>query len=315
MIKIYNFDNLISSGVGYGGHGGSKKGIIFENERWFLKYPKSTKSMRDVAFSYTTTLISEYIGSHIYLSVGIDTHKTKIGIANGKVVVACKDFLTPEEAIFDYNSIKNEYDEKTENILESISSSILDNTSNNLEEIMVVMENNPYFKKVPELKDRFWDMFIIDALINNNDRNEGNWGLIVNRQTGNLKIAPVYDNGAAFYNKADNQKIESILNNPTKLKQSAYDSDISIFRFNDKKINPLKFIESKMNDDCNKAIIRIAPQINLEQIKNIINEITETYGEYKIISKEQKELYYKVLELRYESVLLPIYNELKQTTY
>lgn len=43
MIEIENFNFLNSSGISYGGHGGSKKGIIIEDERWFLKYPKSIK--------------------------------------------------------------------------------------------------------------------------------------------------------------------------------------------------------------------------------------------------------------------------------
>ena len=47
MIKIENFDTLEPSGISYGGHGGSKRGIIINGERWFLKYPKSTKSMYD----------------------------------------------------------------------------------------------------------------------------------------------------------------------------------------------------------------------------------------------------------------------------
>ena len=33
MIRIENFDLLIPSGISYGGPGGSKKGIIIDNER------------------------------------------------------------------------------------------------------------------------------------------------------------------------------------------------------------------------------------------------------------------------------------------
>lgn len=36
------------------------------------------------------------------------------------------------------------------------------------------MEHNPLFIKMSELENRFWDMFIVDALIGNNDRNNGN---------------------------------------------------------------------------------------------------------------------------------------------
>ena len=63
---------------------------------------------------------------------------------------------------------------------------------------------------VPELKERFWDMFIVDELISNNDRNDGNWGLVLDRETRKLRISPVFDNGASFYNKSDDDKICSI---------------------------------------------------------------------------------------------------------
>lgn len=33
MIKIENFDLLKPSGISYGGHGGSKRGIIINNEK------------------------------------------------------------------------------------------------------------------------------------------------------------------------------------------------------------------------------------------------------------------------------------------
>ena len=309
MIKIENLDNVTSSGITYGGHGGSKKGIILNNERWFLKYPKSTKSLSGVLLSYSTTPLSEYLGSHIYSSLGIDTHETILVINDGKVVVACKDFLKSSEIILDYNSLKNDYDKNLEKELESLSSSS-DISDNDLDEIKLVMEKNKYFDKAKELKTRFWDMFIVDALISNNDRNEGNWGLILNKENGNLRLAPVYDNGASFYNKSDDIHIKNILDNEASFKQVAYESSVSIFSKNGKKINPLKYIESKLDKDCNDALIRIYPKIDLDKIKNIIDSIPEKYNDLHVMSKYQKELYYKVLEYRYNYVFKPTYEKL-----
>lgn len=310
MIKLEEFDNFNLSGISYGGHGGSKKGILINGEKWFLKYPKSTKSMNVEGLSYSTTPISEYLGSHIYESIGLNTHKTKLGIANGKVVVACKDFLSSKEVIFDYNSIKNEYDENIEKEIEKISSSSSIDSGNNLEEILIIMEKNSYFKSNIELKERFWDMFVIDAFIGNNDRNEGNWGLVVDRETKELRIAPVYDNGAAFFNKASDTKLNIIYNNEFKFKQSVYESAISIYRQEGKPINPLKFIESMVNKDCNEAILRIVPKINLLDIQAIFNELPEKYNKLPVLSKIQKDFYMKALKYKYEKVLLPIYNKL-----
>ena len=69
MIKVEKFDNVLESGITYGGRSGSKKGIILDGERWFLKYPKSTRSMKDIDVSYITSPISEYLGSQDRKSV------------------------------------------------------------------------------------------------------------------------------------------------------------------------------------------------------------------------------------------------------
>ena len=309
MIKIENFDNISNSGITYGGHSGSKKGIIYNNERWFLKYPKSTKSMNIKDLSYTTSPLSEYIGSHIYTLIGLKTHNTLLGIANDKVVVACKDFLDIKETILDYNSIKNDYNEKVEKELEKLSSS--SNNGTELEEIEIIMNNNYYFKKFPELKDRFWDMFIIDAFISNNDRNDNNWGLILNHDTMKLRVCPVYDNGAAFYNKTPTNKIVDILNDEHKIKQVFYDSAISSFLDKGKIVNPLKYIETMKNKDCNAALLRIFNKIDLKKIKEVFDNIPLEYNNIPIISNLQKEYYYKSLEYKYMNVLLPIYKKLE----
>lgn len=310
MIKIENFDSFLPSGISYGGHGGSKRGIIIDGERWFLKYPKSTKSMDVIGLSYSTTPLSEYIGSHIYQSIGLETHETKLGIANNKVVVACKDFLDTNEIIIDYNSIKNEYDEGVEKAIENLSSSSSIDSNNDIEEVFLIMDKNPYFKLYPELKQRFWDMFVIDAFINNNDRNEGNWGLVLNKDTQELRISPVFDNGAAFNNKSSDERLHSIYIDEFKFKQSVYENTVSIYQKDEKRINPLKFIKSMNNDECNKAILRIIPNINLNDIKNIFDEIPEEYNGLSVLSNIQKQFYLKTLQYKYDNILLPTYNKL-----
>ena len=309
MIKIQNFDNCPVTDKSYGGHSGSKMGILINNENYLLKFPKSTRSMNVSQISYTTSPLSEYLGSHIYESVGIDTHKTILGILDNKLVVACKDFLGNTEEIIDYNAIKNKYEENIEKYLEERHSSTFDK-NDDLNEIIFLMENNPYFKKVPELKIRFWDMFVIDALISNNDRNEANWGLIYNKETGSLRCAPVYDNGASFYNKNSSEKFLELLNDNDKFIQTAYDSAISIFKIDDKIINPLKYIENQNNKDCNEAVKRIFPKINKQNIKDIFNALPNYQDDILIISEEQKELYYKILEYRIDNILQKVYNNI-----
>ncbi len=309
MIDIVELDKYQDSKITYGGHSGSKKGLIINNERWLIKYPKSTISMQVEGLSYTTTPISEYLGSKIYSSIGIDTHEVILGKMDGKIVVGCKDFLSDTETIFDFNNLKNNYDEEQEKYIinnsSSKSSEIVD-----IETIEFIMDNNEKFVEVPELKMRFWDMFIIDAFISNNDRNEGNWGLVFDRKTLKYKVAPVYDNGASFYGKSDDIKLSNMYKDTFKFRQMAYESSVCIFRKNDKVINPLKFIESMENDDCNKAIIRLFKRIDMEKIKTIFDDVPLEYDGLVVLSEIQRKVYYEVLKFRYNEILKPIYERL-----
>lgn len=311
MIKLENFDLYETTNKGYGGHSGSKKGILINNEKYMLKYPKSTKSMDVVGLSYTTSPLSEYLGSNIYEIIGIDTHKTILGISNNKLVVACKDFLSITEEIIDFNAIKNNYNEETEKYLENRHSSDF-SKYDDLEDIIYIMNNNDYFKKVPQLQEMFWTMFIIDAFISNNDRNEANWGLIHNKENGKLKLSPVYDNGASFYSKSDDEKLISIINDEVKFKQMVYDSSVSSFTLNEKTLNPLKYIESMVNNDCNNILMKIVPKIDLNKIKEMFLEIPSEYNGIDVFSEIKKEVYYKVLEYRLENIFKPILNKLNR---
>ena len=309
MIK--NFNNLKESGIRYGGHAGNKLGVVIDGENWFLKFPKSTKDLlRKVDISYTTSPLSEYIGSHIYKSLGIPVHETILGIKDEKLVVACKDFRKNQidYRLDDYNSIKNDYVEGLEKKLESTSSS--NPHAINIDETIIIMNNNPLFNRVAGLKDRFWDMFIVDALIGNNDRNNGNWGVLINNDTKKTEIAPVFDNGASFGNNTDDLKIEKILSDKERFKNSAYLSRICAFSINDKIINPFKYIESLENDECNKALLRIVPKIDISKIYNIINDIPNEYEGIKVISDIRKKYYFECIKYRYENSLYKTYLEL-----
>ena len=49
----------------------------------------------DMQTSYVNNVLSEYIGSHIFQSIGIPTHETLLGVIRRdgeRLAVACKDF-------------------------------------------------------------------------------------------------------------------------------------------------------------------------------------------------------------------------------
>ena len=79
----------------------------------------------------------------------------------------------------------------------------------------------------------------------------------------------------------------------------------SLHDINDKKINYYEYISSLQNEDCNKALVKLFPKIDLEKINSIINDTP-------FISNIRKEFYKKILKLRYDEILKVNYNKLVQ---
>lgn len=311
-MNIINFDNCqISDKNGsYTGDAGSKEGIIYNDENWLIKYPKSTKRMNRIDTSYTTSSLSEFIGSHIYEILGYDVHKTLLGIRNNKLVVACKDFCINGKELREIRAIKNIYNEELSRKLEEQLHSINSNHYVDLQEILIHLENNPILSKIPNIKARFWDCVVIDGLINNNDRNNGNWGLLY--QNGNYELAPIYDNGASFSNKLSDNQIENIILSKEKLEQSALNTTTA-YSWNDH-VLLYKEILNLENAELKQSILKLTPIIEqkMPEIKNFMDGIPEEENNLSVLSKERKVFYWQSLELRFKEILLKRYMEIKK---
>ena len=290
---MIDFTNLPTKNKTYTGANGSKICVVYEGEAYMLKFP--TPPSRNKRMSYTNGCASEYIGCHIFESVGIPVQKTLLGnyTKNGKekIVVACKDFTSTGIVLQDFASLKN---------------TIIDSEHNGygteLSDIICAIEGqtaiNPY-----ELKEWFWNIFIVDALIGNWDRHNGNWGFLYNTVTDKLEIAPIYDCGSCLFPQADEVIMQSTLDNQDERNLRIYQIPLSGIKQNGDKINYHDFIYSLENADCNRALKRIQPKINLEKINQIIddtpyiNDLQKNF--YKIMLKERKE---KILDASLEKL-------------
>lgn len=67
------------------------------------------------------------------------------------------------------------------------------------------------------MTERFWDMFIVDALICNWDRHNGNWGFLYHAHTDQMELAPVFDCGSSLYPQADEKIMETVLTDEKEL--------------------------------------------------------------------------------------------------
>jgi hypothetical protein len=292
-MKIIDFNQYSENMRFYGGEAGQKLGIMYEGANWILKYPKSTRSLVNPKISYTTSPLSEYIGSKIYESIGIPVHKTVMGYRDGKIVVACRDFLGKGERLIEFRDIKNTYNEA---LFESGSSG----SGTILSEVLTVIETNSALKKLRGVRERFWDMFVIDAYIGNHDRNNTNWGIIT-CDDELVGLAPVYDNGGALYDKRDAATFGRRASDERALYIDAVNSSISAYIGDDgHHINPISYIVEKSNPHCNEALARFVDRCDQGEVDNIIASIPNEFGGYNIIGREQSEFYRKLLKVRYD---------------
>ena len=290
MIKMLdNFNNYeISKFKYYDGTNGNKICLLDDYGTKYMLKTSPLKNKNTKNKYYTNGCISEHIGCLIFKCLGFNTQDTKLGIytvdGKDKMCVLCKDFETDNKKLFKFAEIKNAIISSSENGFGVELSSVLEaiEEQNNI---------NPLI-----LKSFYFDMFIVDALLGNFDRHNGNWGLLLDDVNKTSEIAPIYDCGSCLYPALSDEEMKKILNDPKEIEARIYVFPNSILKINDKKINYFNYISSLVNKDCNEALKRIGNKIDLCKINKIIDEIEG-------ISDIRKEFYKTMLRLRKEKII------------
>lgn len=271
----------------YGGSNGSKRAIKLENGQiYMLKFPPSSKENKNI--SYTNSCISEYISCQIIKTMGIDVQDTILGTVTidgkEKIVVACKDFTQDGSKLYEFAMIKNGcintssngYGTELETVLEAIDEQTIYNPQN--------------------LKEYFWNLFIIDALLGNFDRHNGNWGFLVDEKNQRISIAPIFDCGSCLFPQLDDKTMEMYLHDEEEMEKRVYIFPNAALKENENKINYFEYISNLKNEDCNSALERIFPKIDMGKINEIIEQTP-------YISDIRKNFYKEILRQRYEKIL------------
>ena len=158
----------------YGGNAGRKicvKGP--DSEPWMLKFPERSERRGETAGDLPlrpSSPVREWLGSHVYASLGIPVHETVLGFREGKIVCACKDFTWPDLVLMDFHNLKNTLSNDWWDV--SFIRRPSDGRSLYLSDVLAgierVGERLPI--DVDEVRHRFWDMFVTDAFIGNGSR-------------------------------------------------------------------------------------------------------------------------------------------------
>lgn len=314
-MKIIDFNDCklsIKDGA-YGGNAGNKDGVIYNGEKWLIKYPKNLSQMIGDVASYSTSPLSEYLGSHIFEILGYNVHHTELGIRKNKLVVACKD-IENDSKLLEIRTIKNTYGEQIEELLtnnNNYSSSITHCT--NLEELLLHIDKNPILSKIENIKQFFFEQAIVDILIGNNDRNSGNWGILRSEDKPDC-ISPIFDNGACFSTKFPEHKIASILESAELTNNCC--NILTAYGINEHHLSAKKFIKEVHNiPEYRNAIKKVIPNIEkqLNKMFDLINDLPETYKDtngntYTICTELRKRYYITQLQIRTNYLLRPEYD-------
>lgn len=281
-------------GRAYNGANGKKIAVEYNGETYMLKFPPQP-TQRKSELSYTNSCISEYICCHIFDIVGIPVQQTVLGTytVNGKekVVCACKDFTSDSVSLYDFCSIKN-----------TIIDSELSGKGTDINEICESIQLQSYVDP-QALSDYFFDVFVVDALVGNFDRHNGNWGFLFDRVTKTYEIAPVYDCGSCLLPQADEKILEMLMQNQGEFNSRIYNFPQSAIYSDGKKINYYDFINSLECKECNQALKRIMPKIDMIKINALIDSTP-------FISNTQRTFYKAYIAARCDKILAPAYEQL-----
>ena len=263
-----------------------KKSILVSGSPYLIKFQKNSRE--GLQFNH----VSEYLGSHIFSMLGIETQETDLGIYHGENVVAIRDFLGEDEVFVPFNGLG---DSSLEQDKEKYQYSY--------DDIIAMLKENIKLTDVEQTIDLFWDMFIIDALIANFDRHGSNWGFI--KKDNKYRLSPIFDNGSSLFPQLNtDEKIDQVLNNQEEINMRIYKFPTSQVKYKGKKSSYYEIISSLEFEECNNALVRITERADLNKINQLIDLVEG-------ISDKRKGFYKIIIKQRFEKILLESYQKLK----
>ncbi len=108
----------------------------------------------------------------------------------------------------------------------------------------------------------------------------------------------MYDCGSCLLPQADEKIVEAVLTDKKELYARIYQFPTSAIKENGRKINYYDFLMKAEYKECNAALKRIVPRVDMKQIISMIEQIP-------CISDRQKEFYKQYIQTRFDLILRP----------
>lgn len=285
-------------------YGGSdqKRGIIYQGEKYMLKMADRISDNKRNCFnsSYSNSVFSENICCEILKGLGFDVQETLLGFVtdkNGvdKSAVACKNFIPKGYSLVDFKAMEEAL--------------LIDRKAGKTPKLTDIYEimigDNVYFSKETGAiaLQKYWDTFILDAMLGNFDRHAQNWAYFIKKDETDLRFAPIFDCGSCLYPQLADDAIPAILASEEEIELRIDKFPTAALELPDKsKANYKDYINSLQNPDCTAALLRVYPQIEIQVIQKIIND-------NPFISDVRKNFYSVMIQKRIERILEPAYEK------
>ena len=122
-------------------------------------------------------------------------------------------------------------------------------------------------------------------------------------ETKSATLAPVFDCGSCLLPQADERIMNTVLNNGDELNARIFRFPTSAIKLNGRKINYYDFLQAAENQDCNDAVMRMAPRINMDEICAFIEKVP-------FLDATQRRFYQVYLAARNQRIIEPAYTHL-----
>lgn len=284
-------------------YGGSdrKFGILYNHEPYMIKFAehKDDASVNNpLATSSVNNCFSEYIGSHIAQSIGLTAHETILGYYKNELVVACKDFTSENQVSQEFaHYMRMRYDSKDIGKIPKY------------EQLYDVISSVDVLCSIKgEAINRYWETFVVDALLANFDRHKGNWGYLADRNTGRVSLAPTYDYGSTLYPSLSKARMDVIISDPYEICKRIFVFPTAALIINGVKANYYDVMSSDFDHNCSEAVKKIVPLVDLNKIDQIVDTTP-------IVSEKQKVFYKTMLHARKKLILDVAFEKVSSVQY
>lgn len=267
----HSFDDLpVKLGRLYSGST-SKRCVEYNHSVYMLRCQQPYPYPRDGIEPYDLSPITEYIGSKFYKELGIPVQDVILGTFEGKLAILCSDRAYPKP-VFEFSKFRN-------SILDDKVSQPHNGMSTTLGDIFEVIEKCPEIPR-EETLERFYTMFVIDAILGNTHRENDNWGFIYDNRCDKYRLYDVYSLGQSLDSFKSDSALKVDLDTDGCMDDRAL--NITMTYYGEGHIQPFKYIENNINNEYIRKALKLISCDTYAAIDRVLNSIPITLSETRL---------------------------------